>query len=101
MSDFDHTWDFTVKAPMKEEKSVVKLKSVGGVVTGSMDSKDHGLQEIEEGTFDGDTIIWKSKVTKPMKLTLTYTATLDEAKNLSGELKVAMAKMKISGELVS
>ncbi|MBV1919694.1 MAG: hypothetical protein KUG73_03370, partial [Pseudomonadales bacterium] len=56
---------------------------------------------IEDGNFDGETLTWKSKTTKPMKLTLKYTATLDEANNMSGFVKVAMAKMKFSGTLTS
>jgi len=97
----DCSWDFVVKTPAGEQKSVVTLKSEGGTLTGSMDSKEYGVQQIEEGTYDGETLVWKSKVTKPMKLTLTYTATLDADNNMSGFLKVAMAKMKFSGTPVA
>lgn len=93
----DGAWDFTVKTPTGEQKSVVTLKSEGDKLTGSMDSKEYGVQEIQDGTYDGETLVWKSKVTKPMKLTLTYTATLDASNNMKGFLKVAMAKMQFSG----
>ena len=70
----DCTWDFVVKAPGgKEEKSIVSLKS------------------------DGETLTWKSKTTKPMKLTLKYTATVDDNNHMSGFIKVAMAKLKFTG----
>jgi len=36
-----------------------------------------------------------------MKLTLKYTATLDEANNMTGFVKVAMAKMKFAGTPIS
>jgi hypothetical protein len=96
----NHSWNFVVKTPVKEEKSIVTFKSEGNVLTGTMNSPDHGLQEIFEGTVDGNTLSWKSKVTKPMRLTLTYTATLDDAMNMVGSLKVGPAKMKFSGTLV-
>jgi hypothetical protein len=93
----NHTWNFTVKVPGKEQKSVVSLKSDGNVLTGTMNSEEYGLQEIEEGTWDGTTLAWKSKTTKPMKLTLSYSATLGEGDVLEGQLKVAMAKFKFTG----
>lgn len=93
----DCAWNFVVKIPGGEQKSIVTLKSNGNTLTGTMNSADYGIQDIEDGTFDGETLIWKSKTTKPMKLTLTYTATLDENNHMSGFIKVAMAKMKFSG----
>ncbi len=95
----DAAWDFVVKIPGGEQKSIVTLKSDGGKLTGTMNSETYGIQEIEEGTYDGETLVWKSKTTKPMKLTLTYTATLDESNNLKGVVKVAMAKMNFTGTL--
>ena len=97
----DHAWDFTVTVPGAKQKSIVTLKSDGDTLVGTMNSEEYGVQEIEEGTFDGETLKWKSKTTKPMKLTLKYTATLDEADNMTGFVKVAMAKMKFAGTPIS
>ncbi len=93
----DNVWNVTIKTPGKEQTSIITLKSDGDKLTGTMNSSEYGIQEIEEGSYDGETLTWKSKTTKPMKLTLTYTATLDEANNMTGTLKVAMAKFKFSG----
>ena len=93
----DCAWDFEVKTPTGAQKSIVTLKSEGDKLVGTMDSKDYGVQSIEEGKWDGETLVWKSKTTKPMKLTLTYTATLDENNNMKGVVKVAMAKLQFSG----
>ena len=93
----DGAWNFSVKTPTGEQKSVITLKSEGDTLVGTMDSKDYGVQHIEEGKWDGETLSWKSKTTKPMKLTLTYTATLDADNNLKGIMKVAMAKMQFTG----
>ncbi len=95
--EIDCAWDFEVSSPGKKDKSVVTLKSEGNLVTGTMNSADYGVQDIEEGNWDGETLTWKSKVTKPMKLTLKYTATLDDSNNMEGFVKVAMAKLKIKG----
>lgn len=97
--NFDITWDFKVKVPMKpEEESVLSFQCEDGeTVTGYMDSEQHGKQEILEGTWDGENLVWKSQVEKPMKLKLTYTATLDDEDNMEGFLKVAMAKMQFKG----
>ena len=93
----DCSWNFVVKVPGGEQKSVVTLKSNGSTLTGTMNSEEYGNQEIEDGKYDGETLTWKSKTTKPMKLTLTYTATLDEQNQMSGFIKVAMAKLKFVG----
>ena len=93
----DGAWDFVVKVPTGEQKSVVTLKSQGDKLTGTMNSAEYGVQEIEEGKYDGETLTWKSKTTKPMKLTLTYTATVDANNNLKGFIKVAMAKLQFMG----
>ncbi|MCG8313853.1 MAG: hypothetical protein MI976_11600 [Pseudomonadales bacterium] len=93
----DCAWDVQVQTPGKAQKSVITLKSDGDKLTGNMNSEEYGVQEIFDGKWDGETMSWKSKTTKPMKLTLTYTATVDENNNLEGTVKVAMAKFKISG----
>lgn len=96
----DHVWNFVVKVPMGEQKSVLTLKSDANTLTGKMDSEVYGVQEIQEGTLEGNTLSWKTQVTKPMKLTLSYTAEMDDDKNISGIVKVGpMAKMKFSGTL--
>lgn len=93
----DCVWDVTVETPGKKQQSIVTLKSDGEALTGTMDSAEYGVQEIQNGKWDGETLTWESLTTKPMKLTLKYTCTLDEDNNLSGQVKVAMAKFKISG----
>ena len=97
----DCVWDVTIKVPGGEQKSIVTLKSDGDKLTGTMNSEEYGIQEIEDGAYDGETLSWKSKTTKPMKLTLKYSATLDENNNMKGVIKVAMAKMQFTGTPVA
>jgi len=100
LKQVDGAWNFVVKVPGGEQQSVVTLRSEGSLLTGTMSSEEYGVQPIEEGKFDGETLTWKSKTTKPMKLTLTYTAKLDSQNNMSGTLKVAMAKLNFVGTLI-
>lgn len=97
----DGAWNLIVKAPGGEQKSVVTLKSEGESLVGTISNEKFGVQEIEDGKFDGQTLSWKSKITSPMKLTVSYIATLDENNNISGHIKAAMAKILFSGTPVS
>ena len=97
----DDAWDLVIKAPNGEQKSVVTLKSDGEVLTGSITNPEFGEQPIEGGKYDGETLTWKSKMTKPVKITVTYTATLDGDNNISGHIKAMMAKIPFSGTPVA
>lgn len=93
----DCAWNLVIKAPNGEQRSVVTLKSDGESLSGTIANDDFGVQDIESGKFDGETLTWKSKITKPMKLTVTYVATLDGDNNISGHIKAAMAKIQFTG----
>lgn len=97
----DCAWNLVLKAPNGVQESVVTLKSDGAVLKGTISNKDFGEQEIEDGKYDGETLTWKSKITKPMKLTVSYVATLDADNNISGHVKAAMAKIPFTGTPVA
>lgn len=93
----DGSWNLTLKAPNGVQTSVVTLKSEGGVLTGTIANDSFGVQDIEDGKYNGETLTWKSKITKPLKLTVSYIATLDENNNISGHVNAAMAKIPFTG----
>ena len=93
----DGAWNLVLKAPNGEQHSVLTLKSEGDALTGTISNDSFGTQEIEAGKFDGEKLTWKSKITKPMKLTLTYSATLDENNNIKGQANAMMAKIPFTG----
>ncbi|RLP53381.1 MAG: hypothetical protein D6160_16410 [Ketobacter sp.] len=97
MSTIDGAWNLILKAPNGEQQSVLTLKSEGDALTGTIANDSFGVQDIEDGKYDGETLSWKSKITKPMKLTLTYTATLDENNNIKGKANAMMAKIPFTG----
>ena len=96
-ADIDGKWTGNVSGPNGDIPVAFTLKAEADKLTGTMNSAEYGVQEIEEGKYDGETLTWKSKTTKPMKLTLTYTATVDANNNLKGFIKVAMAKLQFMG----
>lgn len=97
----DCAWNLVLKAPNGEQRSVVTLKSEGDVLTGTIANDSFGVQDIEDGKYDGETLTWKSKITKPMKLTVSYVATVDGNNNISGHVKAAMAKIPFTGTPVA
>ena len=97
----DNAWDLIIQAPNGEQRSVVTLKSEGGVLTGTITNPEFGEQPIEGGKYDGEKLTWKSKMTKPVKLTVTYNATLDGDNNISGHIKAMMAKIPFTGTPVA
>lgn len=97
----DCAWNLVLKAPNGEQRSVLTLKSEGDVLTGTIANDSFGVQEIEDGKFDGENLTWKSKITKPLKLTLTYVATVDANNVITGHAKAAMAKITFTGTPVA
>ncbi len=97
----DCAWNLILKSPTGDQHSVLTLKSDGNLLTGTIANDSFGTQEIEAGQYDGETLTWKSKITKPVKLTVSYTATLDENNNMKGVVNAALAKIKFSGTPVA
>jgi hypothetical protein len=77
----DGTWKITVQSPMGPQASTVELVSDGSALTGTQ-SGGEGATAIYDGSVDGD-------ITKPMKLTVTFTATV-EGDSISGTAKAGM-----------
>ena len=96
-SSIDCAWNLVVKAPGGVQKSVITLRSHNGVLTGTIANDAFGTQEIEEGTYDGELLTWKSRLQEPVDLTVSYFATLDDENNISGHIRAAMAKILFSG----
>ena len=97
----DGAWKLTIKAPNGQQESVVTLKTEGGAIKGTIANDKFGIQDIEDAKFDGETITWKSKITSPMKLTVTYVATLDADNNIKGHINAVMTKIQFTGTPVA
>lgn len=87
-------WHVVVKSPVGDQASTLIMKSEGKILHGQMGNDQYGIQELLNGELKGEMLTWQAKVTVPMDLTLTYTATLDANNNMVGEVEMgAFGKM--------
>lgn len=84
----DGKWNITVSTPMGAQESTLDLKSDGGKLTGSSEANGEQV-DIYEGTVDGDSATWKIDITKPLPMTLTFSAEVD-GDNISGQADPGM-----------
>ena len=91
----DGKWNVTIKTPAGDKSGVLELKTEGTILTGSMSGPDHFAQ-INEGKVNGNQLSWSAKITKPMRLSLKFTATV-EADRISGAAKHLLGKATFTG----
>jgi hypothetical protein len=84
----DGTWQITLHTPMGVQASTVELVTDGSKLSGTQ-SGNGETGPIYDGSVDGDTATWKVDITRPMKLSVTFTATVD-GDSISGTAKAGM-----------
>lgn len=90
-SSIDNVWNIIVKSPVGDQASILTLQSQGGkALVGNVLNDQYGLQIAQKGELSGETITWKTKISKPVPMTLTYTGSLDADDNLQGTVKLGM-----------
>lgn len=72
----DGVWTMTMNTPMGEQTAKLDLQTDGNTLTG-LQTADAGSAEVQDGRIDGDKLAWKSSISKPMPLTLTFAATVN------------------------
>ncbi|MET9879567.1 hypothetical protein ABZZ36_33850 [Actinacidiphila glaucinigra] len=89
-------WDLSISTPIGTIKAVVEFARQDGVLTGT----GHGAAEsvpLSDITLDGDRLTWKQAVTKPLRLNLAFTVTLD-GDTLTGTSKAGrLPASKVTG----
>jgi hypothetical protein len=88
-------WNITIKTPVGEKSGVLDLKTEGSALTGSMSDADH-YAAISDGKVQGNQLSWSAKITKPMRMSLKFTATV-EADHISGAAKHLLGKATFTG----
>ena len=88
-------WNITIKTPMGDKSGVLDLKIEGSALTGSMSGADH-YAAISDGKVQGNQLSWSAKMTKPMRMSLKFTATV-EADRISGAAKHLLGKATFTG----
>jgi hypothetical protein len=84
----DGKWNITVQTPMGAQSSTLELVTDGTSLTGSQSGNGES-GAIYEGRVDGDTASWKVDITRPMSLSVSFSATVD-GDSISGTAKAGM-----------
>ena len=95
----DGKWNVTIKTPAGDRSGVLELRTEGTTLTGSMSGPDH-FAEISDGKVIGNQLSWSAKVTKPMRLSLKFTAAV-EADRISGAAKHLLGKATFTGTRIT
>ena len=72
----DGTWEITIDTPMGKQATTLELATDGSTLTGTAASADE-TAEIYDGSVDGDSATWKTDITSPIALKVTFTAQVD------------------------
>jgi hypothetical protein len=88
-------WNITIKTPMGDKSGVLDLRTDGTALTGSL-SSDEYQAAISDGKVDGNKLSWSAKITKPMRMSFKFTATV-EADRISGAAKHLLGKATFTG----
>lgn len=96
----DGNWEVSMNTPMGEQHATVELTSNGDVLQGKIVKSALGSEESFAGTISGNDIAFSVPITKPMPMTLAFTATID-GDNISGEVALgAFGKAPLTGKRV-
>lgn len=85
---FDGTYNITIQTPMGSQTGVLTLKQNGDELTGTMASQGDQTA-IKNGHVHGDHAHWEVDISKPMPMTLGFTAGKADT-GLSGSVKLGM-----------
>lgn len=99
----DGVWDFAVATPMGQEPHEMTIKThADGTLTGEVRHLKNGtVMQIEEGRHSGNTLTWKMRMEKPIKVKLSVAIQVD-GNTLSGGAKAGLfGKAKISGQRIT
>ena len=83
----DGEWEVVVKSPMGPMATKLVLRTVDGKLTGEQ-TGEGSTSAVEQASYDSSTgnITWSNKVTKPMKITSTFSGKV-ENNQMSGKVK--------------
>jgi len=81
--------------PMGDKSGVLDLKTEGTTLTGSLSDAEH-YAAISDGKVEGNKLSWSAKITKPMRMSFKFTATV-EADRISGAARHLLGKATFTG----
>jgi hypothetical protein len=91
-------WHITIKTPMGDKSGVLDLTVSGKTLTGSLSDAEHHVA-ISDGRVEGNKLSWKAKITKPMRLSFKFSATVEQDR-ISGDARHPLGSATFSGTRV-
>jgi hypothetical protein len=88
-------WNITIKTPLGDKSGVLDLKIDGAELTGSLSDAEH-FAAISGGRVQGNQLSWSAKITKPMRMSFKFTATV-EADRITGVAKHLLGRATFTG----
>ena len=80
---------------MGDKSGVLDLKVSGNTLSGSLSAAEYHVA-ISDGRVDGNQLIWKAKITKPMRLSFKFTASVEQD-CISGNARHLLGSATFSG----
>lgn len=78
-------WNVTIKAPTGPQATVLELKDDGGAISGQQTGQGT-TTPITDAKYANGKLSWIQHITKPIKMKLSFEATVDGAQ-MSGKVK--------------
>lgn len=92
------TWKITIKSPTGPQHTVLEIQDNDGALSGEQ-SGQGSTTPISDASFDGSKLTWTNHVTKPLKMKVVFTATVD-GNTMTGKCKAGlMGSFSFSGVL--
>ena len=94
------TWELTIDSPLGKQRALVTLTQNSDDAWQGMarDLRSGEESQMTDISIQGDKVGWQQRITKPMKLKLTYNLTLENDK-LTGKVKAGLfPASKVVGE---
>jgi hypothetical protein len=88
-------WNITINTPMGDKSGVLDLRTDGTALTGTLSDADH-FAAISDGKVVGNKLSWSAKITKPMRMSFKFTATVEEDR-ISGAAKHLLGSATFTG----
>ena len=83
----DGTWQLTINTPLGAQQSMLTIAVNGDSLSGTQGAASGDQRPIEDGKITGDNLSWKASITRPMALTLEFTATV-QGDAMTGSVKL-------------
>ena len=88
-------WLVTIETPVGERTGVLDLVVDGSMLSGRLSAGEHSA-DISDGAVDGDRLTWSARVTKPMRMTVKFSATFSSDR-IEGKAKYLMGSAAFHG----